>query len=51
MDLNDTLSDVPVKESQDIINPADLEDSFSIEESEQLLDNLCLLSPLINQLQ
>lgn len=49
MDLNDTLSDVPVKESRDIINPAEIDDSFSIEESEQILDNLCLLSPLISQ--
>ena len=51
MDIDDSLSDVPVRDCQNAYEELELSNNLSMEESEQLLDNLGLLSPLMKQFQ
>lgn len=51
MNIDDSLSDVPVRDIQHNFDEQDLSHNLSMEESEQLLDNLGMLSPLMSKFQ
>lgn len=51
MNIDDSLSDVPVRDIQQNFDDQDLSHNLSMEESEQLLDNLGMLSPLMSKFQ
>ena len=51
MDIDDSLSDVPVRDCPNMDDELDMSNNFFMEDSENLLDNLDFISPISNKFQ